>query len=134
MSSAPVNQTRDQLRTLADVKLVKPENEGFALEKQLAGTYGFTGSPLEACPVFAAHTYQSWEVHRRRDGGRSLICCVTGEHAALIASGQEPIQVNVIPEPHDTASIYIALDMARVIKKSPPMRSDGNPIPVTLAR
>lgn len=116
------------------MKLVKPENEGFALEKQVAGTYGFTGSPLEACPVFSAQTYQSWEVHRRSDGGRMLICCVSDEHAALIASGQEPIQVSVFPEPFEKATVLIALDMARVIKKSPPTRSDGNFIPVMLAR
>lgn len=116
------------------MRLVKPEDEGFALEKQPAGTYGFTGAPLEASPVFAKQSYQSWEVHRRGDGVRALICYVSNDHAALIASGQEPIQVNVYPEPHDTATVTITLDMARIIKKSPPTRSEGNSIPVTLAR
>lgn len=134
MSSAPASQNRDQLRAHSAVKLVQSENEGFALEKQPAGTYGFTGSPLEACPVFAAQSYQSFEVHRCGDGSRALVCCVTGEHAALIASGQEPIQVNVYPEPHEAATVMIALDMARVIKRNQPTRSDGNFIPVTLAR
>ena len=114
--------------------LVKKENEGFALDKQPSGTFGFTGSPLEASPVFVAQSYQSWEVHRRADGTSALICCVTNEHAALIASGQEPIQVNVYPEPLDPATVMISLDMGRIIKKSPPTRSDGNFIPVTLAR
>ncbi len=133
MSSVPA-PNREQLRTQAAVNLVKSENEGFVLEKQPAGTYGFTGAPLEACPVFSKQSYQSWEVHRRGDGTRALICCVTSDHATLIASGQEPIQVTVYPEPHDTATVMITLDMARVIKRSPPSRSDGNFIPVTLAR
>lgn len=135
MSTAPtVSTTRDQLRSQTGVQLVKAENEGFALLKQPAGTYGFTGAPLDACPVFARQSFQAFEVMKRPDGAQLLVCYVSPAHQALIASDQEPIEVRLYPEPFEQATLLIAVQFDRIIKKKQPSRIDGNYIDATLAR
>lgn len=92
MSTATTASTsREQLRAQTAVQHVKTQNEGFALGKQPAGTYGFTGAPLAECPVFAKQTFQSFEVQKRPDGSQWLACYATPEHEALIASDREPM-------------------------------------------
>jgi len=135
MSSSPAaSASRDQLRSQAGVQLVKAENEGFALAKQPGGTYGFTGSPLAECPVFAKQTYQSWEVQKRADNGQWIVGYVSTEQEALIASDQEPIEVTIYPEPHEKATQLVTVRLERIIKKKQPSRIDGNYIQMTLAR
>jgi hypothetical protein len=136
MSTAPtVSLTREQLRSQTGVQLVKAENEGFALHKQPGGTYGFTGAPLEAaCPVFARQSFQSFEVMKRPDGTQWLVCYVTPEHEALIASDREPIDVRVYPEPFEKATLLVPVQFDRFIKKKQPSRIDGNYIDATLAK
>lgn len=135
MSTAPsAFASRDQLRSQSGVQLVKIENEGFALAKQPAGTYGFSFAPLDECPVFAKQSFQVYEVMKRPDGTRWIVAYVTPEHEALIAGDQEPIEVTLYPEPFEKATQLVAVQMDRVIKKKPASRIDGNYSQVTLAR
>lgn len=135
MSTAPsAFASRDQLRSQTGVQLVKAENEGFALAKQPAGTYGFAYAPLEESPVFAKQSFQAFEVQKRVDGSRWIVCYASPEHEALIAGDQEPIEVVLYPEPYEKATQLIALQLDRVIKKKPASRIDGNYLSVTLAR
>jgi hypothetical protein len=135
MSTAPsAFASREQLRAQTGVQLVKTENEGFALAKQPAGTYGFTAAPLDESPVFGRATYQIFEVQKRADGSRWLACYVTPEHEALIHGDKEPIEVVLYPEPFEKATQLVALQMDRVIKKKPASRMDGNYISATLAK
>lgn len=135
MSTAPsAFASRDQLRSQSGVQLVKSENEGFALAKQPAGTYGFAYAPLEECPLFAKQSFQAFEVQKRADGSRWIVAYATTEHEALIAGDQEPIEVALYPEAHEKATQLVAVQLDRVIKKKPGTRIDGNPIQATLAR
>jgi len=113
---------------------VKAENEGFALVKQPAGTFGFSYAPLDECPVFAKQSFQVFEVQKRADGSRWVVAYVTPEHEVLIASDQEPIEVTLYPEPFEKATQLVAVQLERVIKKKPTSRIDGNYIQATLAR
>ncbi len=132
--SASVVQSASREELRAGLKVVKGEHEGSALDRQPTGIYGFTYAPFNACPMFANQTYQVFEVHKRADGSKWVVMCVTPEDEALLLSDQEPIEVTFYPEPWEKATRLVAVDSARIIKTKPASRTDGNYIRATLAR
>ena len=133
MSASVVQSpSREQLR--AGLKAVKSEHEGSGVERQPTGVFGFSYSPFNACPMFANQTYQVFEVHKRADGSKWVVMCVTPEDEALMLSDQEPIEVTLYPEEWEKATKLVAFDTARVIKAKPASRTDGNFIRATLAK
>lgn len=134
MSNAVATLTREQLRAQNGVQLVKADNEGFALAKQPAGTYGFSYAPLAECPVFGKQSFQVFEVFKKADGSRWLLAYASPEHEALVNGDKEPVDVKLYPEPFETATHMVALHMDRIIKKKQPSRIDGNFIEATLGK
>jgi hypothetical protein len=132
-TAAPAAITREQLRELGAVALVKPENHGFALEKQPNGVYGFSYAPLQECPVYGQQTFQVFEVHKRTDGSKWVLGHLTPDEIAAYERG-ELVEVSLYPEAFEQSVQLFALAADQVLKHRTPSRIDGNYIRATIRK
>lgn len=128
----PSDLNRDRLRAEHRVRCISSEDEGNAFSKLPNGVYGFTYAPATETPLFARHSWHSFEVHKLPDGsGRLLVYC-TPEEAARIASG-EALEITVYPDPWESATQLVAVPLERMMNSLyKPIRYDGNAIPLRL--
>ena len=78
--------TREDLRRDHRVRLVTTEEEGCALDRLPAGTYGWTYAPASESPLFSKQGFQSFEMHRAQDGTGYLVGYVTDSDAIALSS------------------------------------------------
>ena len=107
---------REALRREHGVRLVDDTQEGAAAEDLPAGTYGFTGSPLLASPLFAVRRYRNFEVHRLATGP-SVIGFVTAADAARLTQGQDALlTLRVYPDAEGDAATIVSISYDRVVQ------------------
>ena len=107
---------REALRREHGVRLVDDTQEGAAAEDLPAGTYGFTGSPLLASPLFAVRRYRNFEVHRLATGP-AVIGFVTAADAARLTKGEDALlTLRVYPEAEGEASTIVSISYDRVVQ------------------
>jgi hypothetical protein len=107
---------REALRREHGVRAVSDAEEGAAAEDLPAGTYGFTGSPLLASPLFSAQRYRNFEVHRLPTGP-ALIGFVNPADAAKLTHVNDGIvTVRVYPDAEGEATTIVSLSYDRVVQ------------------
>jgi hypothetical protein len=107
---------REALRREHGVRLVDDTQEGAAVEDLPAGTYGFTGSPLLASPLFAVRRYRNFEVHRLATGP-AVIGFVTAADAARLTQRQDALlTLRVYPDAEGDAATIVSISYDRVVQ------------------
>jgi hypothetical protein len=115
-TNVSTESAREALRREHGVRVVSESEEGAAAEDLPAGTYGFTGSPLLASPLFAIQRYRNFEVHRLPNGP-ALIGFVTPADAAKLTHGaHDTVTVRVYPDAEGDATTIVALSYDRVVQ------------------
>ena len=113
VSSEPA---REALRREHGVRLVGPGEEGAAAEDLPAGTYGFTGSPLLASPLFAMRRYRNFEVHRLA-ARPAVVGYVSSADAAKLTQAQDaPVTIRLFPDVEDDATTIVSIPYDRVVQ------------------
>jgi hypothetical protein len=111
--------------------LVTDELVGVPLEALPDNVYGFTFSPLnENTPLFAKRVFQCFEIHRLADGEVEILGFLTPKEAQALREGREELDVKLYPEPRDESTELVTVQLHRIIRAKPPVRSDGNYMPV----
>jgi len=88
--------------------------EGTGLDAQPGGIYGFTYAPaLPNAPLFQAHTYRSFEIHKRIDGDSFVLGFVAGAVADQVAAGGE-LDLHVYPEAEGAHDTFVAIPAERI--------------------
>ena len=125
---------REALRLRHGVRLVTPEEEGFALQRLPNGVYGFTHAPGQAeIPVFAKQSVHSFKAHKDSDGAEYLIGFLTAEQVRDLASDQEGAEITLYPDEWGEAREMVAIALTRMAPhKRSLTREDGNPLRFTL--
>ena len=113
---AASEHAREALRREHGVRLVSEQLEGVAAEDLPAGTYGFTGSPLLASPLFSAQRYRNFEVHRLA-AGPAIVGFVTAADAArLNVVHDQTVTVRIYPDTEADASVLVSIPYDRVVQ------------------
>jgi hypothetical protein len=107
---------REALRREHGVRLVTASEEGVSAEELPAGTYGFTGSPLLASPLFSARRYRNFEVHRLANGPAVIGFLSPGDAAKLTHAQDEPQTIRVYPDAEGDATTIVAVSYDRVVQ------------------
>jgi hypothetical protein len=113
VSSEPARET---LRREHGVRLVDAAEEGRAAEALPEGTYGFTGSPLLASPLFAGYRYRNSEVHCLA-AGPAIIGFVTPFDAAKLTHADDGVlTIRIFPDAEGEASTIVSIPYDRVVQ------------------
>jgi hypothetical protein len=109
---------REALRREHGVRLVTPDEEGFAAGRLPGAIYGFTSSPALASPLFAARRYRNFEIHRLANGVIAVIGFVIPADAAKLtdASGARPVTVTIYPDLDGEATAIVSLPYHRIVQ------------------
>lgn len=108
-------QAREALRRDNSVRVVTEAEEGAAAEALPAGTYGFTGSPLLASPLFGIRRYRNFEVHRLATGPAVVGFVSAADAAKLTQTAAEPVALRLYPDATADATIIVAIAYDRVL-------------------
>ena len=104
---------REALRREHGVRLVRPDEEGFAAAHLPAGVYGFTSAPALESPLFAARQYRNFEIHHTSAG----ICVVgfaTPAEASQLVNADKSIAVTLHPTVEGDATAIVSIPYQRV--------------------
>jgi len=124
--------TIEALRARHQVRPVRSEEEGSAVDALPNGVYGFAYSPGHAAaPLFARNSYHSFEVHKAADGTAYLLGFVTLEEAAELDSGKEGAAVRLYPNARESSQSLVSVPFSRIQSSKRMPREDGNPFPFT---
>lgn len=123
----------ETIRIQHQVTLVDPKDEGRRVESLLPGTYGFTGAPTNASPVFQKRISQGFEVHRLPDGAIHIIGFVTEQEATHMFEGRELLDLDLYPEPWEEAFKCVSVSRSRITRSKGPSRTNGNAIRIDLS-
>jgi hypothetical protein len=133
-AETPVDRELKLLRDADQVRLVTEAEEGFAIDKQPPGVYGFTCAPQDASPLFRKKIFQSFEVHKLPDGSVSIVGYATEEDAARLALDDSEFSVNLYPDPYGGAVNAVRVPKSRVVRMRGPSRQAGNPLKLEVER
>jgi hypothetical protein len=112
----PSESAREALRREHGVRLVSDSEEGAAAHELPVGTYGFTGSPLLASPLFAVRRYRNFEVHNLASGP-AVIGFVTPADAGKLTRDQEPtLTIRLYPDAEVDATTIVSISYSRVVQ------------------
>jgi hypothetical protein len=112
MSSS--DAAREALRRDHGVRLVDPAYEGRAAEDVPAGSYGFTGSPLLASPLFAVRRYRNFEVHRLAAGPAVIGFVSAADAHQLTHAAGDTVTIRLYPDAEGEATTIVSLSYDRV--------------------
>jgi hypothetical protein len=107
---------REVLRREHAVRLVDATEEGRAAEHLREGTYGFTGSPLLASPLFAARRYRNFEVHRLATGPAIVGFVTPADAARLTHTGDAVLTIRIFPDADGDATTIVSISYDRVVQ------------------
>ncbi len=129
----PAAVKREELRRERGLRLVTAEEEGSSAGRLPCGVYGFTYAPLSGSPLFAKHSYHSFEVQKLETGECRLVVFVTPHESARIRTASEGIAVHVYPAAWQEAIEIVALSLGRLAtRKLNPSRENGNWLEATV--
>ena len=107
---------REALRREHGVRLVDAAQEGAAVDDLPAGTYGFTGSPLLASPLFSVRRYRNFEVHRL-PAGPAVIGFVTAADASRLTHDEGGVlTIRLYPDAEGEATVIVSIPYDRVVQ------------------
>lgn len=125
---------RQALRARAQVRLIRPEEEGLGVRRLPEGVYGFSSSAsTDEIPLFAKPVYGAFEVHKLAGGEVAWVGYVTGSDHQRFEQGSEPFEMELFPEPHGDATHLVAIPASRVDRRKPQARENGMPMRVEVA-
>jgi len=135
MSSSTQSLTPEALRARHQVRPLQPDEEGFSVTRLPAGVYGFAYAPgQDEVPVFAGHSYHSFEIHKLADGTQFLLGFVTPDEALALQAGQSGTAAILYPAPWGNSQVLVSVPVDRILSpKKLLRREDGNPFHFTLA-
>jgi hypothetical protein len=115
LMQASTDTLRASLRESHRVRLVEPREEGTAAEQLPRGTFGFTGSPALASPLFRERRYRNFEVHHLADGSVALIGFVTEDEARCLGSSHDVVDVTMYPDAAGESQTVVAVPYSRIV-------------------
>ena len=114
-TNASAARLREALRREHGVRVVDAQEEGSAAINLPPGLYGFTSSPALASPMFAAHRYRNFEVHRLSNGPAVVGFVTSADAARLTSSSSEPVEIRLFPDAEGDASTIVAIGYERIV-------------------
>ncbi len=124
----------EALRAAHRVRALEPDEEGSAVSALPNGTYGFTYAPGQPeVPLFAKHSYHSFEVHKSTDGTAYLLGFVTQLEASDLEASKEGAAIRLFPSPWENSQSLVSVPVTGIVAPKRLPREDGNPFPFTLA-
>ncbi len=124
------NTEREALRKQHQTSIIQKQHEGSGIDQVPNGTYGFTYAPGSVSPLFAAKSFQSFEMHKAADGTQYLLGYLTPAEAQQVAQGGAAVEVKLFPDAYGAATQFVSLPLSQLQRKSHnPHREDGNWIP-----
>jgi hypothetical protein len=133
-TNVSTESARKALRREHGVRVVGPSEEGAAAEDLPAGTYGFTGSPLLASPLFAVRRYRNFEVHRLAAGPAVVGFVTPADAAKLTQDSGETATVRLYPDAEGEATTIVSLSYDRVLQHRQYAIRNAEAITVQVAR
>lgn len=107
---------REALRREHGVRLVDADQEGAAVEDLPVGTYGFTGSPLLASPLFSVRRYRNFEVHRLAAGPAVIGFVSAADAVKLTHAGGDTLTLRLFPDAEGDATTIVSISYDRVVQ------------------
>jgi hypothetical protein len=106
---------REALRREHGVRLVRPDEEGFAAAHLPTGVYGFTGSPALESPLFGARQYRNFEVHHT-GAGIAVVGFVTAAEASQLmrADAGDAVAIVLHPDLEADAATIVSIPYDRI--------------------
>jgi hypothetical protein len=104
---------RERLRANHGVRLVQPHQEGTAAADLPQGTYGFTGSPGLAAPLFAVRRYRNFEIHHWADD-IAIVGFVSLVDAARLVNHDDAIEVTIYPDAEGDRTELVAVSYTQI--------------------
>jgi hypothetical protein len=121
---------REALRQQHKTTLIQRQHEGCGIDQVPNGTYGFTYAPVATSPLFAAKSYQSFEMHKAADGRQFLLGFVTPEEAVQLDKAVSAVEVKLFPDPYEGSTTFVCLALSRLQRKTTnPYHEQGNFVP-----
>lgn len=125
---------RQALRARAQVRLLRPEEEGFGVRRLPEGVYGFSQSASsEEVPVFAKPAFGAFEVHKLAGGEVAWVGYVSESDCRRYEEGEEPFSMDLYPAPYGEATRLVSVPASRVDRRKPQARENGMPMRVEVA-
>lgn len=115
-TSLSSESAREALRREHGVRLVSADQEGAPAEELPAGTYGFTGSPLLASPLFATCRYRNFEVHKLAAGAAVIGFVTSADAAKLTHSEGATATIRLYPDAEGEATTIVSISYDRVVQ------------------
>lgn len=107
---------REALRREHGVRLVDADQEGAAVEDLPVGTYGFTGSPLLASPLFSVRRYRNFEVHRLAAGPAVIGFVSAADAVKLTHAADDTLTLRLFPDAEGDATTIVSISYDRVVQ------------------
>ena len=107
---------REALRREHGVRVVEPDEEGFAAAHLPTGVYGFTGSPALASPLFAERRHRTFEIHHLPSGAIALVGFVSPAEATQLMRGSSDtaVALTVHPDLEGEATVIVSVPYDRI--------------------
>lgn len=130
MSKAPHNSLlpeRQALRDGSNLRIVTSKEEGADIRHLPAGIFGFTGAPAAAeIPLFIKPYFECYELHKLAGGQTAWVGYVTEQELAVYQLGNQPMTLDLYPDPYEKATCLLRVPDSRVERRKPPTREKGN--------
>ncbi|MFZ5926151.1 MAG: hypothetical protein ACOYX1_01765 [Acidobacteriota bacterium] len=125
---------RQALRARAQVRLVRPEEEGSGIRRLPEGVYGFSSAASsDEIPLFSKPIYGAFEVHKLTGGEVAWVGYVTESDYRRFEQGGEAFSMELYPEPFGGATRLVSVPASRVDRRKPQARENGMPMRVEVA-
>lgn len=124
---------REAFRKSFQVRLIDEKEEGSSILALPDGVYGYTTAPAsDEMPVFRQPVFRCTEL-MKLDGHVKLVGYLTPSEKAAVEAGQEPVAVDLYPEPYKDATALLAVPLERIDRRRQPTRDDGNAMRIEVA-
>jgi hypothetical protein len=124
---------RQAFRERFNLRELTPEESGRPIERLPEGVYGFSCAPSTSeLPLFAKPIFRCFEIHKLVGGEIAWVGYLSEAEASLIEAGQEPVTVDLYPEPYESAIRLVSIPSARIDRRRPPTRDFGNALKVDI--
>lgn len=122
--------TAEALRASRSLRALTKEEEGTDVFLLPDGVFGYTYSPgQKEMPIYAKQPYQSFEVHRLKDGSTHLLGFVSADVKTRIDARNGAIEAVLYPAPFTTSTELVSVDVQDLQPaKKAISREDGNPL------
>ncbi len=116
------------------LRAVHSDEEGRSIHSQPAGIFGFTGAPAtDELPLFGHPVTRCFEVRKLSGGEVIIVGYVTPNELQAVEAGTEPATIQLFPEPFGESNRLVALPLARMDRRKPPTRDEGNSMTIEVA-